>query len=165
MSASASTIGPLPREILPGVSRAIALTANTDSTGYKVVAGWPEGFQGNRGMMAMAEIGFSGRSDARRLKTRSGHVDRVAMPIAHQGKSLGALVVEADNLNVQKRQALYGTINGNPPKQTSPEEAAGHRLAIVLDLLATCLDNERAQSASMTNPIPSLRGSSRFMRP
>ncbi|MDH3647201.1 MAG: HlyD family efflux transporter periplasmic adaptor subunit [Gammaproteobacteria bacterium] len=97
----------------------------------------------------MAEIAFTGRSAARRIKTESGPVDRLTMPIFHQGKFLGALIVEADGLDYPNHKRLLAKINGSEPQKTSPEEAAGHRMSIVLDLLATCLDTERAQSTAM----------------
>ncbi|MDH3589164.1 MAG: GAF domain-containing protein [Gammaproteobacteria bacterium] len=134
---------------LPGVSRAITVVADADSHNYRIAATWPADFPGTPEMLAMADIGFTGRSEAKRIKTESGVVDRIVMPVSNQGRFLGALVVEADGLNSQKRKNLYATINGNPPKRTSPEEAAGHRLAIVLDLLAACLNTERAHSAAL----------------
>lgn len=149
---------------LPGVARAIAVMGNAETRDFRVVATWPQGFAGSDEMLEMADVGFTGRSEARRLRGESGRkLDRIAMPIFHQGQFLGALIVEADGLKSQQRKDLYNTINGNPPKRTSGAEATSHRLAIVLDVLAACLDAEPANVAlhAMVNELANRTGCDR----
>ncbi len=134
---------------LPRVARAIAVTTGKDGHGYEQVAAWPAGFAGKPQMLEMAAVGFSGRSKAQCLRDSNGtKIDRIAMPITRKGRCLGALVLEADKLKYQHRRELYAAINGKPIQKTSPDEAASHRRAIVLDLLAECLDQPRAADAA-----------------
>lgn len=150
---------------LPGVSRAIAVVGDPEKKEFRVVATWPQGFAGSDDMLEMAPIGFEGRSEARRLRSETGRkIDRIAMPIFHKEKFLGALVVEADGLKNQQRKDLYATINGKPPKRTSDAEATANRLEIVLDVLATCLNAEPANIAlhAMVSELASRTGCDRI---
>lgn len=149
---------------LPGVCRAIAVVGDAKKKDFRVVATWPQGFAGSDDMLEMAPVGFEGRSEARRLRSETGRkLDRIAMPIFHKEQFLGVLVVEADGLKSQQRKDLYAIINGKPPQRTSEAEATANRLAIVLDVLATCLHAEPANIAlhAMVGELASRTGCDR----
>lgn len=139
---------------LPGISRGVAVVREHGERRARPVAIWPDDADCSDAMLELAHAALCGKTSMTRMQTAAGPVDRIAMPITHQGQQLGALVCEADDLTPEGREMLLAQLQRSSPGDhaTSGQddsEAAGYRLAIVLELLATSLTARTAQGAAM----------------